>query len=276
MGENAVDDVHFRYLHGAASMPKTEPGSVRGRISNLSKMRLDTPAGQIDGEIESTNVPGMTLVYVRGICETLIIITGTPIDGEYVDQLFSYTQRVGQDDGRERLGRAMLRDLEKQMNEDIVVFEHKKHWTRPLLCDADAAIATYRKRSRALYGGEFLKMDDEAARYFAAGATAGRPTRRWGFRPRDLEELSSFLRSIFGARRIEALEQPAEGAIELRLLGKSGAVEGRLVFERSCLERAEVCDLRAWLARPLVRRRVREAGAVGVRVPTDEILEPPP
>jgi len=162
MGENAVDDVHFRYLHGAASQPRTTPGEIRGRRSFLSKMQLDTPKGRVDGEIESTTVPGMGLVYVRGICDTLIVITGTPIDGESFDQMFCYTQRIGQDRSREGLARALLRDLEKQMNEDVVLFEHKKHWTRPLLCDGDGPIGEYRREARARYTGEFHLRDDES------------------------------------------------------------------------------------------------------------------
>ena len=112
-------------MGGAARpQPRRNAAKVRGQRSNLSTMKLDTPQGPIEGSIEITGVPGMGLVNVRGICDTLMVITTTPIDGEYVDQMFCYTQRIGEDEGKQRLAAALLRDLEKQINEDIVVWEH--------------------------------------------------------------------------------------------------------------------------------------------------------
>ena len=100
----------------------------------------------------------MGLVYVRGICDTLIVITGTPVDGEYVDQMFSYRQRTGDDPKLQRVGRAFLRDLEKQMNEDIVCFEHKRYFLRPLLVEGDGAIGlTDGEGERGAAGGECVK-----------------------------------------------------------------------------------------------------------------------
>ena len=45
-----------------------------------------------------------------------------------------------------------------------------------------------------------------------------------------------------------------------------------LVFERQCLDAHEVADLRAWLAKPLTLRRVRQAGTAPFSVPSVEIL----
>lgn len=268
MGENAVDDVHFRYLHGAASMPRTTRGDVRGARSNLSQMKLDTPAGPVDGSIESTSVPGMGLVYVRGICDTLIVITGTPIDGEYVDQMFSYTQRTGQDPDRARLGAALLRDLEKQMNEDVVVFEHKQYLTRPLLVPEDGPIAEYRRTARARYSGDFSRMDA-----VPAGSGGGRvhPKDPPGFDSREYEELASFLRSAFRARRVEREDDAGAGTVALTLFRKQEAPLARLVFEQACLDRYEVSELRAHLSKPLVKREVVEAGARGLRISPADI-----
>ncbi len=258
MGENAVDDVHFRYLHGAASTPMTERGDVGGRGSNLSKMKLDTPRGQVDGEIESTSVPGMGLVYVRGICDTLIVITSAPVDGDYVDQMFCYTQRRGQDPGLERVGRALLRDLEKQMNEDIIVFEHKRYFTRPLLVDEDGPIAEYRRGARSRYSGQFFGDDGTPPETHGNGQRPGL-TRRGPFAEQDFEELSSFLRGIYGARRVERRERA--GVVTFELLARGDEPLAALTIERDCLDECEVADLRAYLAQPLVKRRILASGA---------------
>ena len=264
MGENAVDDVHFRYLHGAASMPMTERRDVRGRGSNLSKMKLDTPRGQVDGEIESTSVPGMGLVYVRGICDTLIVITSAPVDGDYVDQMFCYTQRRGQDPGLERVGRALLRDLEKQMNEDIVVFENKRYWTRPLLVEGDGPIAEYRRSARSRYSGGFFALEGDEAQPPAEPPSLPAP-RRDPFGERDFDELASFLRSTFRAHRVERVE--SSGTVVLSMFGKGDARLGALRIGRARLDRSEVADLRHVLAHPRVRQQILTGGPEGYTLP---------
>jgi hypothetical protein len=68
---------------------------------------------------------------------------------------FSYTQRASDDPHQQRVGRALLRDLQKQMEEDIVILEHKRHWENPLLLPEDGPIAEYRRRARGSYSGRF-------------------------------------------------------------------------------------------------------------------------
>jgi 3-ketosteroid 9alpha-monooxygenase subunit A len=270
MGENAVDDIHFRYLHGAASLPRTTRTNVRVQSSNLSTMKLDTPDGPIDGSIESTGVPGMGLVYVRGICDTLIVITTTPLDGEYVDQMFCYTQKIGEDEGKRRMAAALLRDLEKQINEDIVLFEHKKYLTRPLLVAEDGPIGEYRRSSRSRYSGAFFAdTDDESRR--VPPLSRCEPKQVPGFDERESEELASFLRSSLRARRAEMLEHPEAGLVEFRLFGKGDTPKARVSFERDCLERNEVTAIRGHLALPQVQRTILDAGAEGVTISSSEI-----
>jgi 3-ketosteroid 9alpha-monooxygenase subunit A len=276
MGENTVDDVHFHYLHGAASLPKTDAGDLMGTKSVNSKMKMKSPlGGEVDASIENTSVPGMGIVHLRGICDTLIVITSAPIDGDYVDQMFSYKQRTGGDDKLERIGKAFLRDLEKQMNEDIVCFEHKRYWLRPLLVEDDGAIAQYRRRARKSYTGDFLESSagaDWDARTPPVPQLLSAPKRPVGFEERDFEELASFLRSRFRARRVERVDHEEERTVELRLLGREDALMHVIVFERGCLERHPIADLRAWLAKPLAKQRIELSAGKPFAVPSIEIL----
>lgn len=165
MGENAVDHVHFQYLHGASSPPSMQQSfDEKGRVRSLSKMSMTTPRGPTPGEIESLSVgPGMGMVWVRGIADTLILTNSTPIDAETVHVRFSYTQRAGDDPHRERVARALLADLKKQMDQDIALFEHKRHWKQPLLLPEDGPIGEYRRRARDQYSfeGDFYGDGDE-------------------------------------------------------------------------------------------------------------------
>ncbi len=156
MGENAVDHVHFQFLHGASS-PSSMEQSVdeRGRVRSLSKMNMTTPRGPTPGEIESLSLgPGMGLVWVRGIADTLIITNSTPVDEETVHVRFSYSQLAASEPHRQRVAAALLADLKKQMEQDIVVFEHKRHWKQPHLLPEDGPIGEYRRRARASYSHE--------------------------------------------------------------------------------------------------------------------------
>jgi hypothetical protein len=276
MGENTVDDVHFHYLHGAASLPKTDAGDLMGTKSVNARMKMKSPlGGEVDASIENTSVPGMGIVHLRGICDTLIVITSAPIDGDYVDQMFSYKQRTGGDSKLERIGRAFLRDLEKQMNEDIVCFEHKRYWVRPLLVDDDGAIADYRRRARKNYTGDFPEPgagEEWDANTPPVPGLLAPPKRPGGFSTRDSEELASFLRSRFRARRVERIDHDETATVELRLLGREDVLQHVIVFERACLERHPLADLRAWLAKPLAKQRIEQSGSQPFAVPSVEIL----
>ncbi len=162
MGENAVDHVHFRYLHGASGSPSSEQKVGKdGSVKNFSRMEMTTPKGPVPGSIESEGVgAGMGVVRVKGVVETLILTNSTPIDEDTVHVRFTYTQRRTDDEHEQRIGRAMLVDLKRQMEQDIVVFEHKKYWTRPLLVAEDGPIMEYRQRARRSYSGGFFRLED--------------------------------------------------------------------------------------------------------------------
>ncbi len=161
MGENPADHQHFKYLHGASGMPTldqvTDDDGVR---RNVSKMKMTTPKGPIEGSIETKAFgPGYGVVHVQGIVDTIIINEGTPIDDENVEIRFTYLQRKTDDDRQRRIGTAMIRDLIHQMDQDQVIFEHKTYLTKPLVLREDGPILEYRREARKHYSGAF--WDDE-------------------------------------------------------------------------------------------------------------------
>lgn len=162
MGENAVDHVHFKYLHGASGAPTLDQRVAEdGTARNYSEMEMTTPKGPVPGSIESRGFgPGLGCVRVKGVVDTIILNNSTPIDEETVDVRFSYIQRQTDDPHEKRVGQAMLRDLKRQMEQDIVVFEHKRYWKRPLLVAEDGAIGEYRRRARKFYSGEFYELEE--------------------------------------------------------------------------------------------------------------------
>jgi hypothetical protein len=57
----------------------------------------------------------------------------------------------------------------------------------------------------------------------------------------------------------------------LQLLGRDDALRHVLVFERDCLLRSESCELRGYLAKPLVKQQIQRAGTSLFEVPSAEV-----
>lgn len=151
MNENAVDRVHFRYVHGTRTIPESEV-EVDGHVLRVrNRVTFPTPRGDVVGGLETSDYgPAFQTVRLRGIAETLMVNTATPIDEETTDVSFAYSSKKSEG-GARGVGAALIRDLEKQMEQDIVIWEHKTYWKRPMLCDGDGEIGTYRRWMRQFF-----------------------------------------------------------------------------------------------------------------------------
>jgi hypothetical protein len=58
---------------------------------------------------------------------------------------FAYTVKTGGDARKARLAAAIIEDLKRQFEQDLPIWENKRCWERPVLCDADGPISTYRR-----------------------------------------------------------------------------------------------------------------------------------
>ena len=154
MGENAVDSAHFKYVHGTPEQPVTR-AEVDGHVFRAkSPVNYATPQGMIEGGIESTNYGfGFGVVKFTGIVETMLVSSVTPIDGEYVDVRFSFmVKKLGNDSATAGVGKAFIAEIERQLGQDIPIWEHKIMKMRPVLCDGDGPIGIYRRWAKQFYG----------------------------------------------------------------------------------------------------------------------------
>jgi 3-ketosteroid 9alpha-monooxygenase subunit A len=157
MGENPVDAQHFKYLHGGIAPTFKQESDGHGGARNVSDLDMPTPKGAIKGSITSESYgPGFGVVHVRGVLHTIIVMANTPIDDQNVKVRFSYLQPATDDPKKLRLGQKMIAELKRQMDQDIVIFEHKKYLTKPCLVKEDGPIAEYRRKARRDYSGEFF------------------------------------------------------------------------------------------------------------------------
>ena len=147
MAENGVDSAHFKFIHGAASMPDYAFDWGTPDRGAVLKMKMGTPRGEVDGEIAYRNVgPGQSYTRFSGICETLLIACITPVEKDHVKARFCFTQPRAQKDGpMGGAARAIIKDICKQFDQDKVVWDRQKYLPDALVCDGDGPIGKFRK-----------------------------------------------------------------------------------------------------------------------------------
>lgn len=150
IGENAVDRAHFRYVHGTKNVPESEltlDGHIRRAVQHV---RMQTPRGEVEGQIRvEAHGMGCTITRFTGICETVLLLSHTPIDGGTVDSRFSFTQQR-RDEGS-GVAEGVIAEVVRQMNQDIPIWENKRYLDKPMLCDGDGPIPEYRRWASQFY-----------------------------------------------------------------------------------------------------------------------------
>lgn len=153
MAENAVDTAHFHYLHGTQNLPeaKAKPdGHILRVVSNTVSR---SPAGPVEGEIQvEMHGFGFTTTRFVGIVETLLVNSVTAIDAEYVHCRFAFmVKKVGGRSVTEGIGAAYIAEIERQLEQDIPIWENKVHIKPPILCDNDGPIGRFRSWCKQFY-----------------------------------------------------------------------------------------------------------------------------
>jgi nitrite reductase/ring-hydroxylating ferredoxin subunit len=158
LAENGPDFVHLRTVHGAVRVPELEAYDLDGYCARLrARVTFDTPRGPSLGRIDTDSWgAGFGVARFSGIIDALFVAVNTPIDFEVTEVSFNYmVKNLGDSpeslERTRRVGEALIRDLEKQEAEDIVIFDHKIHVANPKLSGVDAPIMKFRAWARQFY-----------------------------------------------------------------------------------------------------------------------------
>lgn len=154
IGENAVDTVHFHYVHGTKDIPDVQLQQFSGHTRHgLLKTRQPTPKGVIEGAIENHNIgPGVAFVRFTGLCDTLLMANLTPVSQEHTRAMYAFIQKkVDGETPDGGIGDAIIANICQQMEEDKIIWSHKKYYEKPMLCDGDGPFGKFRK-----WYGQFL------------------------------------------------------------------------------------------------------------------------
>ncbi|HZS35508.1 MAG TPA: Rieske 2Fe-2S domain-containing protein, partial [Polyangia bacterium] len=144
--ENNCDSAHLRYLHGLVD-PSTEAHfedhvmhvRTHGRIDSE---RIGMPGLDIEGDILGTHWGlGMLRQQFKLLVDGVLLSLVTPVDEEHVDIRFAFTvKHMPTEELTQTVRQMMIRDLERDVSDDIKIWEHKAYLEHPLLCDGDGPI----------------------------------------------------------------------------------------------------------------------------------------
>ena len=160
--ENGVDAAHFQYVHGSESVPQGDvkyeahrrDAHFEGRAPDIDEHgNVDTTGTKFrESILDTSNVgPGQTYQRFRGLFETMMQGTVTPIDSETVHLRFIFTQPKDQHATQAMFADAVRDNVTEQVGQDIPIWENKTYRAEPVLCDGDGPIAKHRKWFRQFY-----------------------------------------------------------------------------------------------------------------------------
>jgi 3-ketosteroid 9alpha-monooxygenase subunit A len=150
--ENGQDHAHFNAVHGVTG-PAEGDFKIDGWVrSNKVVAEMNTPRGPMTGIIDVTATgPGQSITEFKDVTHVVHNQQQTPIDAEHTHLRWQMYHAPGLSEGRIRVTDARIRDLVKQVHQDIPIWNAKIFRTEPLLVKGDGPILAYRRQYQKFY-----------------------------------------------------------------------------------------------------------------------------
>ena len=154
--ENGVDAAHFQYVHNSAGIPAGDvvynehrrDAHFVGKAPDIDEEgNVDTTGTKWrESILDTSNVgPGQTIQRFRGLFDTVMQGTVTPIDTQSLHLRFVFTQPKNQRTTQQLFADGVRDNVTEQVQQDIPIWENKVYRESPVLCDGDGPIAKHRK-----------------------------------------------------------------------------------------------------------------------------------
>ncbi len=150
--ENSQDHAHFYAVHGIKEPPSAKFKLDGWRRRNTVTAQMTTPRGPMTGVIDVTAVgPGQSITEYTDVCHVLQAQQATPIDSTRTHLRWQLFHPPGISEGKLRVTRARMRDLVKQVNQDIPIWNAKHYKPDPILVKGDGPVLAYRRQYARFY-----------------------------------------------------------------------------------------------------------------------------
>lgn len=148
--ENVFDTAHLKYVHGGAVVPAIgrideAPGKIEFEVRGVD--------GDTDSDLDITlwGLGVQRLVYKLQF-PVFELDTLVPLDEETVyAKTRLYLKDLGDAATNEAVGAQIAEELDRQVQADMAIFEHKRHVADPVLCDGDGPIPVFRRFAQQFY-----------------------------------------------------------------------------------------------------------------------------
>jgi len=152
IAENAHDPAHFSAVHGVPALPENEARFDGPRQVSENRGKFTTPRGPVETSIRGTSHGlGVGHLRTRGLADMAQLLLQTPIDAEHVHVRWQFAVPKKEDGGPSPVGVAFAREFVRQFRQDIPIWEAKRFLARPLLCEGDGKIASFRRWAEQFY-----------------------------------------------------------------------------------------------------------------------------
>ena len=160
--ENAADAAHFQFVHGVKDVPTGTVEHIGHRRNG--KFESISPHMDDQGNIDETgtrwcttyldtsnNGPGQTWQRFKGIFDVVMLGIVTPIDAHNIHMRFAFKRHRQMNEAENFITECFIQEVNRQVSEDIPIWEHKRYNPKPALCDGDGPISQFRKWYRQFY-----------------------------------------------------------------------------------------------------------------------------
>ena len=148
VAENTVDPAHFRWVHGHPQVGEIETYRLDGiHQVMLSRQVFPTSKGPIDARIDVYKTgAGFAVTRYKGLIDAALLGCTTPIDDERVHLRFNFTLRnPSKDETTAKIAERFVAEVNRQVQQDIPIWENKVYRPEPALSDADGPILQFRR-----------------------------------------------------------------------------------------------------------------------------------
>lgn len=154
MAENTVDSVHFKFVHGTPKIPEMKAEIQGHEFHAFQGLTFKTRDGEKLGRVDiHLHGPGVGITRFQGIVETLLLITGIPIEAELHRTTIRFIIKKidGSEAATRGVAKAFVEEITRQYNQDIPIWENKRFLEKPMLCDGDGPIPLLRRYYKQFY-----------------------------------------------------------------------------------------------------------------------------
>jgi nitrite reductase/ring-hydroxylating ferredoxin subunit len=151
--ENTVDIAHFQFVHGVSGFGSVELLTEGPRFRSIAGVTMKTPRGEVEGAVES-DLWGLGLDYVRqrGLGPGRTIFSATPVEEGVVEARYTFFVERNEETGEpSRYGAGLIREFNRQITQDIPIWEHKMYRAQPKLAMGEGPIVDFRRWAEQFY-----------------------------------------------------------------------------------------------------------------------------